>query len=108
MFRLQRFVDFDNNATTAVSKRVRSYVPRHSGVQALQLQRLENKGQFRIGPLSRVRLPMHPRCKLLTLGGLTTTGSKRQFAGLEIETCSQSWRSRAPPFEAGFTVACPM
>ena len=80
----------------------------------MQLQRLENTGYLRTSPLSRTCLPMHSKCKLLTLGGLTTTGSRRQSASLEIETLegfafsSQNWRSPARPFEAGFTAVYPM
>ena len=54
-------------------------VPRHSGLQALQLQRHGNERQVHRGALSDSYLPMRSRCRKLTLGGATTTGSRQQF-----------------------------
>ncbi len=48
-----------------------SCVSEHSGVQALQLQRLENAVQFGLGASSLTWLPIHNGWKLITLDGFT-------------------------------------
>jgi hypothetical protein len=66
------------------------YASEHSGREALQLQRPESAGHFRAAPPSRMRLPIRSKWKLSTLDGPTTTESKRQSAGPEIEISIQT------------------
>jgi hypothetical protein len=72
----------------------RSYVPRHSGRQALQVQRAESTGRFQLLPRYGIHLPMHSRCRVLALDGLATTVFRKQSASLVTETSSLNWRSR--------------
>ena len=85
--------------------RLHCCVSGHSGREALQLQRLESTGHFRVGPPSRMRLPIRSKWTLSALDGPTTIESKKPSANLEIANSSQNWTSRAQPFEAGFTEA---